>query len=76
MEVPGGKVDVVRQKYVENILLAQILREKLNYSAPEARDLISKASENSIDYLGLVNYGVSAGKVIGLVLPYIWESGK
>lgn len=76
MEVPGGKVDAVRQKYVENILLAQMLREKLNYSAPEARDLISKSSENSIDYLGLINYGVSAGKVIGLVLPYIWESGK
>ncbi|MDZ7854845.1 hypothetical protein [Sphaerotilus sp.] len=76
LEVPGGKVEAVRQKYVENIILAQMLREKLNYSAHEARNIITGASENSIDYLGLINYWVSAGKVVGLVLPYIWENGK
>lgn len=76
LEVPSVKIDAVRKKYVENIILAQMLREKLNHSAKDTKNLISRSSESSIDYLGLINYGVAAAKIGGLVLPYFSESAK
>lgn len=72
LEVPGVTVERVRQKYVENVLYARYLKERLNISAPETKSLILSSGESNIDYVGLVSYGISAGKAIGLITPYIW----
>ncbi len=72
LEIPGATIERVREKYVESVLYTRYLKEKLNYTADTTRQLILSSGESNIDYAGLLKHGISAGKAVSLITPYIW----
>ncbi|MBE7374586.1 hypothetical protein [Pseudomonas lopnurensis] len=70
LDVSESKLTTLREAFVENILVSQILREKFRLSTSQIYNLISK-TDNRLDIGMLSNYGITAVKMGSVLSPFI-----
>jgi DNA-binding NarL/FixJ family response regulator len=63
------EIDIVRRKYVENVLLSKMLKHKTKNSAAQTIEIISKDSGASVGLLTRI--GLSAAQVTSVLSPFV-----
>lgn len=69
LEVKDKDIDSLRRKYVENLLLSKMLKEKFNCDASKAKQIIT--SEPGINLSALTKAGLGAIEVWNLLSPFV-----
>jgi hypothetical protein len=68
LDVSETKIEQLRTAFTENLILSQLLHEKMKWSADDAYTFVVDA-ENRIDIGSLSNYGITAVKIGSLLRP-------
>ncbi|MGE8501577.1 MAG: hypothetical protein ACN6P1_05005 [Pseudomonas sp.] len=68
LEVSETKIEQVRRVFSENLILSQLLHEKMKWSAIDAYSYAIE-SESRIDIGALSNHGITAVKITSLLRP-------
>ncbi len=63
------EIECTRRKYVENILLSQLLKEKLNFSPAATQEVLT--AEKSFDIGAFAKIGIGAAEAWGLLSPFV-----
>ena len=68
LDVSETKIEQLRIAFTENLILSQLLHERMKWSADDAYTFVVDA-ENRIDIGSLSNYGITAVKIGSLLRP-------
>lgn len=77
LDVGEQNIEKIRKKFVEDVLISQMLRSKFKWRADETRqNIINLNTSNSISLADIAKISIAASQIYKLMSPFLMEASK